>query len=227
MPSNRSLSSQRQNVQPTSVPGFLLSDQTYTVSDGCCFAYFCFEGFSIEDHWQWGEYLQRIHWVSHGAGPVAQNPAGIQAVTLYERRNWKKSGRFLEVIIICYFKWLIQVVARKQTAETTAGFIPNTARFYDLKEKQALKGISLTLLVSAFVSVWDEGNNRAMGEEENSRLRGMLESRGQANRVSVQDQCWINEVMKKLVLAGQNVIEARGVTAALHSREHLQSLMKL
>lgn len=66
-----------------------------------------------------------------------------------------------------------------------------------------------------------------MGEEENGKLRGMLESRGQANRVSVQDQCWINEVMKKLVLAGQNVIEARGVTAALRSREHLQSLMKL
>lgn len=36
---------------------------------------------------------------------------------------------------------------------------------------------------------------------------------------SVQNQCWLNEVMKKLVLAGQNVIEARGVTAALHSRE--------
>lgn len=56
-----------------------------------------------------------------------------------------------------------------------------------------------------------------MGEEENSRLRRMLESRGQAN--SVQKQCWLNEVMKKLVLAGQNVIEAQGVTAALHSRE--------
>lgn len=35
----------------------------------------------------------------------------------------------------------------------------------------------------------------------------------------VQEQCWLNEVMETLVLAGQNVIEAQGVTAALHSRD--------
>lgn len=72
--------------------------------------------------------------------------------------------------------------------------------------------------MSIFVSVWDEGSIRAMGEEENSRPRRMLEPRGQANRVfrsSAGSMRWL----KKSVLAGQNVIEAQGVTAALHSRE--------
>lgn len=97
----------------------------------------------------------------------------------------------------------------------TSNLHPKYSQVSRPEGKASIKGISVTLLMSIFVLF--EMKEVAEQWEENSRLRRMLESREQASRV--QDQCWLNELKNKLVVAGQNVIEAQSVAPALHSRE--------